>query len=96
LASITRTREELSIVCAEAAVPMGTKAERGFRLLRLQGTLDFSLTGILASIAVPLAAAKVSIFAISTYDTDYILVPGTKLEAAVEALRIAGHTVQAM
>ena len=92
-ASITRTVEELSIVCPEAAVPPGTQAEKGLRILKVRGVLEFSLTGILASIALPLAAAEVSIFAVSTFDTDYVLVPAATLEAALGALRAAGHTV---
>jgi hypothetical protein len=94
LASITRSRDELSIVCAEGLVPPGIRVEKGFRILKVKGTLDFSLTGILASIAVPLAHAKVSIFAISTYDTDYVLVPESKLEDAIKTLRAAGHEVE--
>jgi hypothetical protein len=95
LSSVTRTPEELSIVCAEGLVPPGTKAEKGMRILKVQGPLDFTLTGILASLAVPLAQAGVSLFAISTFDTDYVLVPGAMLEVAIEALRTAGHEVQA-
>jgi uncharacterized protein len=93
LSSIARTPEELSIVCAAAAVPAGIKAERGWRSLRVAGRLDFSLTGVLASIAGPLAAADVSIFAVSTYDTDYVLVREQCLPAAIACLRKAGHEV---
>lgn len=93
LTSITRTAEELSVVCAAAAVPASVQAERGWRCLRVAGRLDFSLTGVLASIAGPLAAANVSLFAISTYDTDYVLVRGENLAAAIDALSAAGHEV---
>ena len=93
LSSVTRTAEELSIVCAAAAIPAGVQAVRGWRCLRVAGRLDFSLTGVLASIAGPLAAANVSIFAVSTYDTDYVLVPGESLAAAMEALSASGHAV---
>jgi hypothetical protein len=93
LTSITRTAEELSVVCAAAAVPASVQAERGWRCLRVAGRLDFSLTGVLASISGPLAAANVSIFALSTYDTDYVLVRGERLAAASEALSAAGHEV---
>lgn len=93
--SITRTPEELSIVCAEARVPPGTRCSTGFRILKVQGPLEFALTGILAAIAAPLAAAKVSIFALSTYDTDHVLVPEAKLGLAIEVLRSAGHKVLA-
>ncbi|MBZ5536849.1 MAG: ACT domain-containing protein [Acidobacteriia bacterium] len=93
ISSVTRTAEDLSVVCDAGAIPAGVKAERGWRCLRVTGRLDFSLTGILASIAGPLAVAKVSIFAISTYDTDYVLVPGEAMTRAIECLRAAGHEV---
>ncbi len=93
VSSLTRTPEELSVVCAAAAVPPDVRAERGWRCLRVAGRLDFSLTGVLASIANPLAAAKVSIFALSTYDTDYVLVREQSLAAAIECLSAAGHEV---
>ena len=92
--SITRTKDELSIVCAEDSVPPWAKAERGFRILKVQGILDFFLTGILATIAVPLAEANISIFAVSTHDTDYVLVAANRLEDAIHALTAAGHKVQ--
>jgi uncharacterized protein len=94
LSSVTRTSEELSIVCAAAAVPAGVRAEGSFRCLRVVGRLDFSLTGVLASIAAPLAAAQVSIFVVSTYDTDFVLVREQCLLAAIQCLRAAGHEVQ--
>jgi hypothetical protein len=93
ISSVTRTTEELSVVCTAAAIPANVRAERGWRCLRVAGRLDFSMTGILASIAGPLAAAKVSIFAMSTYDTDYVLVREESLRTAVECLRLAGHDV---
>ena len=94
LLSFTRTREELSIICAEAGVPRELpQAERGWRVLRVAGPLDFDLTGILASISRPLADAGVPLFALSTYDTDYVMVREPDLERAVEALEGAGHTV---
>src|SRR5882724_11613523 len=91
--AVTRTRNELSIVCAAAAVPADVVAERGFRTLMGEGALDFSLTGGMASIAGPLAEAGVSMFAISTYDTDYVLVSEAVLGMAIEALRAAGWEV---
>jgi hypothetical protein len=84
--SITRTPDELSIVCAEEAVPPDTTVEEGFRALVLPGPIPFSETGVLASVAVPLAAAGISIFAVSTFDTDYVLIRETDLEAALAAL----------
>ena len=91
--SITRTSDELSIVCAEDSVPSGVICQPGWQALKVAGPLDFSLTGVLASLAVPLAEAGVSIFAISTYDTDFLLVREDQLEVAVDVLRRAGHTV---
>jgi hypothetical protein len=93
--SMTRTAEELSVVCPAAAVPTGVRAERGWRCVRVAGRLDFSMTGVIASIASPLALARVSIFALSTYDTDYVLVRGEQLDAAIDCLRTAGHEVAA-
>jgi len=92
--SATRTADELSIVCLEAQAPDNGKSERGWRALQTIGPLEFSLTGILAAIAAPLAAAGVSIFAISTFDTDYVLVKEESLAKSVEALTAAGHRVR--
>ncbi len=86
--SITRTSEELSIVCDEASVPATVEAVRDWRALKVEGPLDFSLTGILYSLAKILAEAKISIFAVSTYDTDYILVQENKLAATIAALSV--------
>ncbi|MBS1854339.1 MAG: ACT domain-containing protein [Acidobacteria bacterium] len=91
--SITRTADELSVVCAESAAPGDARCERGWRALKVEGPLDFALTGILASIAVPLADARVGIFAVSTFDTDYVLVKEDSLAEALRALTAAGHTV---
>jgi hypothetical protein len=87
----TRTREELSIVCDEAAAPAGARVEMGWAMLMLAGPFDFALTGILASVLDPLARAGVSIFALSTFDTDYVLLPAAKEATAIEALLAAGH-----
>lgn len=94
LCSITRTSEELSVVCGEAAVPMGLRCERGWRALKVQGPLDFGLTGILDALTDPLAQAGISIFALSTFDTDYLLVREAWLEEALAALRAAGHSLE--
>lgn len=92
--AITRTADELSVVCTDQNVPeAGLKCERPWRALKVQGPLDFSLTGILASLASALAKAGVPIFAISTFDTDYILVKADNLEAAVGCLELEGHTI---
>lgn len=91
--SISRTEEELSIVCMEARVPPVVKAEPGWRCFAFQGPFDFALSGILASVLNPLAEARVGIFAVSTYNTDYLLVKEHDLDQAVEALKQAGHSV---
>lgn len=91
--SATRTAEELSVVCLEEDAPPTARQESGWSCLRVEGPLDFALTGILASLAVPLAEAGVSIFAISTFDTDYLLVKTASLSTALEALRAAGHEI---
>jgi len=92
--AIVRTPAELSIVCPADAVPAGVRAEKGWRCFSLAGPIAFEETGVLSSIAAPLAAAEVGIFAISTFDTDYVLVPGRQLEAALRALEAAGHRVR--
>lgn len=91
--SITGTADELSVVCCERFVPAGAKRESGWRILKVRGPLDFSLTGILAEVSQTLADAGVALFAVSTYETDYILVKEQSLPQAVSALRAAGHHV---
>ncbi|MBC2710569.1 MAG: ACT domain-containing protein [Desulfosarcina sp.] len=91
--SVTRTADELSIVCQSDSVPETVWAERDFRVLKIEGPLDFSLTGILLAVAGPLAEAGISIFAVSTYDTDYVLVKKNDLKKAVSVLQLSGHTV---
>ena len=91
LSSITRTPDELSIVCLEQNVPESLQCERGWRALKLRGPFEFSTVGVLVSVAEPLAEAGVSIFTISTYDTDYILVKEEQLDNAATALQKAGH-----
>jgi hypothetical protein len=92
--STTRSREELSLVCAEALVPADVPGRRGFRALRVQGPLDFDATGILSSLLAPLADAGVPVFTLSTYRTDYVLVPETVLSEALKALTTAGHRIR--
>ncbi|HZO95023.1 MAG TPA: ACT domain-containing protein [Candidatus Baltobacteraceae bacterium] len=94
LIALVRTARELSIVCRDDAVPREvSEVERGFRAIVVTGTLDFTVTGVIAALADPLAAAGIPIFGLSTYDTDHILVRESLLPAAVEALRAAGHEV---
>ena len=94
VSSVTRTEAELSVVCPERAVPAGVRAERGWRALRVRGPLPFDAVGVLASITAPLADAGVSIFSLSTFDTDVALVREGDLGAATAALSGAGHAVR--
>ena len=91
LFSMMRTHDELSIVCLEDAVPEAAHAERGWTALKLEGPFPFSMTGVLASFLQPLAEARIPIFAISTFDTDYVLIHRENVEQAVAALGAAGH-----
>ena len=91
--SVTRTEDELSVICAEDAVPAGAAAEHGWRSLRVAGPLDFALTGVAAALTAPLAAARVSVLAVATFDTDYLFVREESLGRAVAALEAAGHIV---
>lgn len=91
--SVTRTDRETSVVCPEDAVPADVRREPGWRCLRVEGPLGFGMTGILASLASPLASSGVSIFVVSTYDTDYLLVQERDLGRAIDALGRAGHEV---
>jgi hypothetical protein len=95
LVSVTRTASELSIVCAQENVPQGVRSERDWRCLMVKGPLDFGLTGVLSALLTPLAEAGVSVFALSTFDTDYLLVRAAQLDLAVETLSAAGHPVVA-
>lgn len=92
--TVSRTAEELSITAVQSAVPRDARCERDYRAFRVRGPLPLDLIGILAAIADPLAEAGLSIFAISTFDTDYVLVKSRDLPAAVEALERAGHQVK--
>jgi hypothetical protein len=94
LHAVTRTPEELSVVCGEADVPDGAIADGGWRALTLAGPFDLTTeVGVLVRVLQPLADASIGIFAISTYDTDHVLVREQHLLAAVAALRGAGHAV---
>jgi nitrilase len=91
--SVTRTADELSVVCREEAVPIGTSAEGGWRCLRVAGAMPLSQVGVLAALTRPVAAAGVAVFAVSTFDTDYLLVKAERFAEAVAALRAAGHAI---
>lgn len=91
--NVTRTSEELSVVCTEDLAPAEATVERGWSGLVVEGQLDFSLTGILSAIAEPMARAGIPIFAVSTYDTDYVFMKTDRYTDAIAALESAGHTV---
>lgn len=91
--SVTRTAGELSVVLPQDRVPDGVAAERGWRAMAVRGPLDFSLVGILAGLTAPLARAGLPVFALSTHDTDWLLVREPDLAAAIAALEAAGHSV---
>ncbi len=91
--AVIRTPDELTVVCREDLVPGTVRAERSWRALKVQGPLEFTLTGVLAALAEPLARAGIPVFALSTYDTDYLLVKMENLERAIQVLRQAGHTI---
>ena len=92
--SVTRTPDELSIVVEECRVPAEVQSQGGWRVLKVHGPFVLSEVGVLASLAGPLAAAKISAFVISTFDTDYVLVANENLAPAVSTLERAGHTFQ--
>lgn len=92
--SITRTAQELSVVCLQSLVPDGVRCERDWRCLQLAGPIPFSTVGVLASLVQPLADKEISVFAISTFDTDYLLVKAADLERAIDAWRKCGHIVR--
>jgi hypothetical protein len=91
--SITRTPDELSVVCLGGAVPHGVHCERGWRCVRVAGTMDFSLVGVLASLLKPLAKAAIAVFVLSTFDTDYLFVKDADFERAVATFTQAGHVL---
>lgn len=93
--AVTRTPLELSVVCDAAAVPDEVRSEKGWRCFSLAGPIPFDETGVLLSIAAPLAEAGIGIFAISTFDSDYVLVPERRLADAARAIAAAGHRVTA-
>ena len=92
--SLTRTHEELSIFCQQDNVPEDIEAERGWRCLQVQGAFDFTVAGVNASLAIPLAEADISVLAIATYATDYLLVKEENVEQALQVLEQAGHSIK--
>lgn len=96
LMSVTATAAETSLVCAAAAVPARVAQQGPFTAFEVEGPLDFSLTGVLAALLAPLAEAEVSVFTLSTYDTDWVLVRADAADTAAEAWRRRGHAVLAV
>ena len=94
LFSVTRTADELSVVCAEPDLPLSARAQTGWRAFQVHGPFALSEVGVLSAIASPLADARISLFVISTFNTDYILVHAEQLQSAVAALERAGHKIQ--
>ena len=91
--SVTRTGDELSVVCELPRVPVGVQSQSGWRVFKVHGPFVLTEIGVLSALATPLAEAKLSLFAISTFDTDYLLVASETLSAAVTALERAGHKI---
>jgi uncharacterized protein len=94
LTVVARTDTELSIVVPESIVPAAGQIERGFRVLALHGPIPFAMTGVMAAVTQPLADARVSVFPIATYDTDYVMVKEIDLDRALAALRANGWTIE--
>jgi uncharacterized protein len=94
LHAVVRTPAELTVVCDAGRVPDGVRAARGWRAIAVVGPLDLALTGVLAALLEPLARAGVAIFAVSTFDTDHVLVRADRLHDALAALRAAGHRIE--
>jgi uncharacterized protein len=93
LLSVTATATETSVVCAAQAVPRKARKEGPFTAFAVQGPLDFSLTGVLSALLTPLAADEIPVFTISTFDTDWILVPADRADQTAESWRRSGHEV---
>jgi uncharacterized protein len=93
--SLTRTKSELSVICLEENVPLeGTKAERGWHCLKVEGRFDFSVAGVHASLAIPLAESNISVLAIATYETDHLLIKENEVEHAIRVLMQSGHRIR--
>lgn len=94
LTAIIRTKNELSIVCDESYVPKVVLSERGWKALEVVGPLEFSIVGLMADITTSLSEVGVSVFVLSTYDTDYILLKQDQLDKAIHALKQAGYSIR--
>jgi uncharacterized protein len=91
--SVTRTADELSVVCDEDAVPADVQVERGWRVMKVEGPIPFEMTGVAAALVGPLAEARISVFLLATFDTDYLLLKDEVCETAVAILRGHGHDI---
>lgn len=91
--SVTRTGDELSVVCELSHVPVGVQSQPGWCVFKVHGPFVLSEIGVLSALTAPLAKTRISLFAISTFDTDYLLVAAATLSAAIAALEQAGHTI---
>jgi hypothetical protein len=91
--SVTVTSDEISIVCQADNIPADAEVHRGLRAIKAEGPIEFDVVGVLGSLTAPLSQAKVSVFGVSTYDTDYILVSDHDLRQAATALKVAGHRI---
>jgi hypothetical protein len=94
LLSVTFTDDEVSVVCEERFAPADAEVSRGWRCLRVDGPLDLEMVGVIAAIAGALAGAGISVFVLSTFDTDHVLVRDAQLDPAIDCLRSAGHEVR--
>lgn len=92
--TVTRTPDELSVVCHQDEIPRTVECQRDWRCLRIAGPVNFSEVGILASLVTPLAEAGISVFVISTFNTDYLLVPGQALKRTLAILNKMGHVIE--
>lgn len=92
--SITRTKNELSIVCIQGAVPPDIKCEKDWKVIKIDSVLEFSMVGIISKISDLLAKNDVSIFVISTFDTDYVLVKSNNLSKTITVLSNAGYKIK--
>lgn len=93
--SVTKTSDEISVVCLESLAPVGAEVERTWRGIKVQGPLEFSLKGVLVGLLAPLAEANIAVFAVSTYNTDYLFIKQIDLPNAIQALESAGHRLTA-
>lgn len=91
--AMVRADSELTVVCADKNVPNEVQHEAGWQVLKINGTFEFSETGILEAVLKPLADAKIGVFAISTFATDYVMIKAESVASAVAALRQAGHSI---